>query len=90
MKIGKFVTFFPLVFAFLFFLPSYCVSSLVKGVQRIYFTRHESPFGQRDNQCFFVFSLSIDGFHSDVIKLLSQNSEVLQILIYTRSKINKN
>ena len=25
--------------------------------------------------------LSIDGFHSDVIKLLSQNSEVLRILI---------
>ena len=38
---------------------------------------------------FFVFSLSIDGFHSDVIKLLSQNSEVLRILIYTRLKINK-
>ena len=32
---------------------------------------------------------AIDGFHSDVIKLLSQNSEVLRILIYTRLKINK-
>ena len=31
----------------------------------------------------------IDGFHSEVIKLLSQNSEVLRILIYTRLKINK-
>ena len=31
----------------------------------------------------------IDGFHSDVIKLLSQNSEVLRILIYTRLKISK-
>ena len=31
----------------------------------------------------------IDGFHSDVIKLLSQNSEVLRIVIYTRLKINK-
>ena len=30
-----------------------------------------------------------DSFHSDVIKLLSQNSEVLRILIYTRLKINK-
>ena len=29
---------------------------------------------------FFVFHI-IDGFHSDVIKLLSQNSEVLRILI---------
>ena len=32
---------------------------------------------------------NIDCFHSDVIKLLSQNSEVLRILIYTRLKINK-
>ena len=31
----------------------------------------------------------IDGFHSDIIKLLSQNSKVLRILIYTRLKINK-
>ena len=31
----------------------------------------------------------IDGFHCDVIKLESQNSEVLQIRIYTRLKINK-
>ena len=31
----------------------------------------------------------IDGFHSDVIKWLSQNREVLRILIYTRLKINK-
>ena len=31
----------------------------------------------------------IYGFHSDVIKLLSQNSEVLRILIYTRLKISK-
>ena len=28
-------------------------------------------------------------FHSDVIKLQSQNREVLRILIYTRLKINK-
>ena len=32
---------------------------------------------------------AIDGFHSDVIKLLSQNSELLRILIYTRLKMNK-
>ena len=32
---------------------------------------------------------SIDGFHSDVIRLQSQKSEVLRILIYTRLKINK-
>ena len=32
---------------------------------------------------------SIDGFHIDVIKLESQNSEVLRILIYTRLKIKK-
>ena len=31
----------------------------------------------------------IDGFHSDVIKLLSQNSEVLLVLVYTRLKTNK-
>ena len=31
----------------------------------------------------------IDGFHCDVIKLLTQNSEVLRILTYTRLKINK-
>ena len=34
-------------------------------------------------------SVSIDGFHSDVFKLLSQNGEVLPILIYSRTKINK-
>ena len=33
--------------------------------------------------------LLIDAFHSSVIKLQSQNSGVLQILIYTRLKINK-
>ena len=31
----------------------------------------------------------IDGFYSDVIRLQSQKSEVLQILIYTRLKINR-
>ena len=31
----------------------------------------------------------IDGFHGDVIRLLSQKSEVLRILIYTRLKINR-
>ena len=31
----------------------------------------------------------IDGFHSDVIKLYSQNSEFLRFLIHTRLKINK-
>ena len=34
-------------------------------------------------------TLLIDGFHGSVIKLQSQNSEVLRILIYTRLKINK-
>ena len=33
--------------------------------------------------------MAIDGFHCDVIKLQNQNSEVLQILIYTRLKITK-
>ena len=36
-----------------------------------------------------IQSTPIDGFHSDVIKLESQNSEILRILIYTRLKINK-
>ena len=31
----------------------------------------------------------IDGFHRDVIRLQSQKSEVLRILIYTRLKINR-
>ena len=31
----------------------------------------------------------IDGFHSYVIRLQSQKSEVLLILIYTRLKINR-
>ena len=40
--------------------------------------------------CWFVGgTLLIDGFHGSVIKLQSQNSEVLRILIYTRLKINK-
>ena len=34
-------------------------------------------------------STSIDGFHSDVIKLLSQNSKVVRILIFTRLNLNK-
>ena len=34
-------------------------------------------------------TLLIDGFHGSIIKLQSQNSEVLRILIYTRLKINK-
>ena len=33
--------------------------------------------------------LKLDGFHSDVIRLQSQKSEVLRILIYTRLKINR-
>ena len=37
---------------------------------------------------YYNFSV-IDGFHCDVIKLESQNSEVLRILIYTRLKTNK-
>ena len=32
---------------------------------------------------------TIDGFHGDVIRLQSQKSEVLRILIYTRLKINR-
>ena len=36
----------------------------------------------------FPFTL-IDAFHSDVIKLQSQKSEVLRILIYTSLKINR-
>ena len=32
----------------------------------------------------------IDVFQGDVIKLKSQNREILRILIYTRLKINKN
>ena len=36
-----------------------------------------------------VFLLfQIDGFHSDAIRLQSQKSEVLGIVIYTRLKIN--
>ena len=31
----------------------------------------------------------IDGFHSDIIRLQSQKSKVLRILIYTRLKINR-
>ena len=31
----------------------------------------------------------IDGFHGDVIRLQSQKSEVLRILIYTRLKISR-
>ena len=33
--------------------------------------------------------LKLDGFHGDVIRLQSQKSEVLRILIYTRLKINR-
>ena len=38
---------------------------------------------------FCILQTSTDGFHSDVIKLFSQNSEVLRILVYTRLKIDK-
>ena len=33
--------------------------------------------------------IRIDGFHSDVIRLQSQKSKVLRILIHTRLKINR-
>ena len=33
--------------------------------------------------------IRIDGFHSDVIRLQSQKSKVLRILIYMRLKINR-
>ena len=36
-----------------------------------------------------VIGSTVDGFHSDVIKLQSQNSEVLRILIFTGLKVNK-
>ena len=51
-----------------------------------------SLYEQKESQV-HLFTLkieeTIDGFHSDVIRLQSQKSEVLQILIYTRLKINK-
>ena len=37
----------------------------------------------------FPFYTLIDAFHSDVIKLQSQKSEVLRIRIYTSLKINR-
>ena len=37
----------------------------------------------------FMRKQGIDVFHSDAIKLLSQNSKDLRILIHTRLKINK-
>ena len=37
----------------------------------------------------YYIYLDIDGFHGDVIRLQSQKSEVLRILIYTRLKINR-
>ena len=36
-----------------------------------------------------ILFAAIDGFNSDVIRLQSQKSEVLQILIYTRLKMNR-
>ena len=38
---------------------------------------------------FCTISPTIDGFHGDVIRLQSQKSEVLRILIYTGLKINR-
>ena len=34
-------------------------------------------------------ALPIDGLHGDIIRLQSQKSAVLRILIYTRLKINR-
>ena len=42
-----------------------------------------------DAHLYCLFRDCIDGFHCDVIKWKSQNSEILRILIYTRLKINK-
>ena len=36
-----------------------------------------------------ILFAAIDGFNSDVIRLQSQKSEVLRILIYTRFKMNR-
>ena len=35
------------------------------------------------------FTFGVDVFHGDVIRVQSQKSEVLRILIYTRLKINR-
>ena len=40
------------------------------------------------DKCGYTAHYFLDGFHSDVIKLQSQNSEVLRIRTYTRFKIN--
>ena len=54
--------------------------------QKVHFWK-SSRFG------FYIINVDyvviIYGFHSDFIKLLSQNNEVLRILIYIRLKINK-
>ena len=64
--------------------PPYCETNRTSKCKRFSFSKvgyYHLPVIPR--------SQTIDGFHSDVIKLLSHNSEVLRILIYTRLKINK-
>ena len=54
------------------------------------FDRSEQLGGGFARGPLFYFNLQpIDGFHGDVIRLQSQKSEVLRILIYTRLKINR-
>ena len=54
-------------------------------------TRKVSIWGLWKTDIFVVKKgfFPIDGFHRDVIRLQSQKSEVLRILIYTRLKINR-
>ena len=55
----------------------------------LHFSVHVQPFLSPNRSVEWFRQGTIDGFHSEVIKLQSQNSEVLRILIYTRLKINK-
>ena len=54
------------------------------------FIRHSfSSVFRKYHRLSLLSAHKIDGFHSDVIKLQRQKSEVLRILIYTRLKINR-
>ena len=48
-----------------------------------------TTFHQHQNNNITEVNKLIDGFHGDVIRLQSQKSDVLRILIYTRLKINR-
>ena len=67
-----------------------CIINQWKGGEEILHDHEKILCDLKDRrQHGLIKKTHIDGFHGDVIRLQSQKSQVLRILIYTRLKINR-